>query len=173
MVSPSEWDAKRILAQRTLIPWQGTVWRVHWREVPVLDWSLSLLTTGRYHRGRDLFPDAATWPALYTSLAPEVAVWEMVRQRASHNPAFLRNNVLTELEAHIPAIFDIRDLDDVRGPNVSITQKLAWAAIERGAGGILVPSAAVEGLGNLVLFPSVLPAPLPVGILSSRELPLP
>ena len=59
---------------------QRTVWRVHWREVLATDWSLSLHRSGRYHRGSDLFPSAETWLALYTSFAPEIAIWEMVRR---------------------------------------------------------------------------------------------
>src|SRR5438552_2313617 len=83
-----------------------TVWRVHWREVAPTDWSLSLHTSGRYHRGLDLFPPDEAFPALYTSLAPEIAIWEMVRRSAAHNLAFLQNNILTELEVDLTHVLE-------------------------------------------------------------------
>ena len=45
-------------------PFRGTVWRVHRREVGPTDWSLSLRSTGRYHRGLDRFPPDHTFAAL-------------------------------------------------------------------------------------------------------------
>lgn len=63
-----------------------------------MDWGLWLCTSGRYHCGLDLFPPEQIWPAGYTSLAPQVAMWEMVRRSWARSLAFLRNNVLSELQ---------------------------------------------------------------------------
>ncbi len=80
-------DVERAIKAATAGPFQGRVWRVHWREVAADDWSLSLRSSGRYHRGLDLFPPSQAFAAPYTSLAPEIAIWEMVRRSAARNLA--------------------------------------------------------------------------------------
>ena len=142
------------------------------------DWSLSLRTTGRYHRGLDLFPPDHTWPALYTSLAPEIAVWEMVRRSAARNLAYLRNNVLSELHVHLTRVLDLSDPAlarsarvDLTGPDHHPCHEFAAVALARGYEGLLVPSAALVGL-NLVLLPGNLAEPLPLRVVRGTELPL-
>lgn len=172
------WNAERAVAAAPFGPFRGTVWRVHWREVAPTDWSLSLRTTGRYHRGLDLFPADQAFPALYASLAPEIALWEMVRRSAARNLGYLRNNVLTELEVHLDQVLDLSDpgvagltREELTGPDFSVCQDVAAVAVVRGFQGLLVPSAALPG-SNLVLFPRNLPDPPPIRAMRSTELPL-
>jgi RES domain-containing protein len=162
-------------------PWRqfrGSVWRVHWREATPIDWTLSLRTSGRYHRGLDLFAAEQAFPALYTSLAPEIAIWEMVRRSAARNLAYLKNNVLSELEVDLGRVLDLSDPPavglteaDLTGPDPLLCQELAAAALARGYEGLLVPSAALPGL-NLVVLPRTLPEPPPLRVVRSTELPL-
>jgi RES domain-containing protein len=177
-MSAEGWNAERAVAAAAARSFRGTVWRVHWREVAPTDWSLSLRTSGRYHRGLDLFPPDQAFPALYTSLAPEIAIWEMVRRSAARNLAYLRNNVLSEFEVDLSRILDISDpaavgltAADLTGHHHQPCQELAAAAMARGYEGLLVPSAALPGL-NLVVLPRNLPEPPPIRVLRSTELPL-
>ena len=172
------WSAERAVTAAPFSRFHGRVWRVHWREVAPIDWSLSLRTTGRYHRGVDLFPPDRAFPALYTSLAPEIAIWEMVRRSAARSLAFLRNNVLTELEVNLTRALDLSDptavgltLADLRGSDRQTCQELAAAAMARRYEALLVPSAALPG-NNLVILPRSLPEPPPIRVLRSTELPL-
>lgn len=175
---PDGWNAERAIANRPTRSFGGTVWRVHWRDIVPTDWTLSLRTTGRYHRGLDLFPPDMAFPALYTSLAPEVAVWEMVRRSAARNLAYLKNNLLSELEVELRRTLDLSDpatvgltLADLTGSDQQPCQELAAAATARGYEGLLVPSAALPGI-NLVILSRTLPEPPPIRILRSMELPL-
>ncbi|MGH2444193.1 MAG: RES family NAD+ phosphorylase [Chloroflexota bacterium] len=140
--------------------WEGHVWRTHWSRLAATDWSPSLRSTGRYHHAGDRFSEGPTWPALYTSLAPQIAVWETVHRSVTRNVRHLENQQLTGLEIAASSVFDFRNpavlgltREDLTGPNPEIPWLLAQVAVEQGAGGILVPSAALQG-DNLVLFPS-------------------
>jgi RES domain-containing protein len=137
-----------------------------------------LNTSGRYHRGLDFFPTGETWLALYTSLGPEIAIWEMVRRSAARNLAHLWNNALTEIEVDLAHVLDLSDpalvgltLDDLTGTDLRPCQDQAAAAIGRGSQGLLVPSAAIPGL-NLVIFTQTLSEPPPLRVVQSAELPL-
>lgn len=175
---PAGWNADQAVTAAPSRSFRGTVWRVHWRQVAPTDWSLSLRTSGRYHRGLDLFPADQAFPALYTSLAPEIAIWEMVRRSAARNLAYLWNNVLAELEVDLGRVLDLSDptvvglgREELTGPDLSACQELAAAAVGRGVQGVLVPSAALAG-SNLVHFPRNLPEPPPIRATRSTELPL-
>jgi len=175
---PAGWNAEGAVAAASPRSLRGTVWRVHWREVAPTDWSLSLRTSGRYHRGLDLFPPDEAFPALYTSLAPEIAIWEMVRRSAARNLAYLRNNVLSELQVDLAGVLDLSDPAalgltpaDLTGTDQQACQELAAAALTRGHQGLLVPSAALPGL-NLVVLPRNLSVPPPLRVLHTTELPL-
>lgn len=175
---PEGWNAEEAIAAAASRPFRGTVWRVHWREVAPTDWSLSLRSSGRYHRGLDLFPSDQAFPALYTSLAPEIALWEMVRRSAARSLTYLSNNVLSELAVDLGRVLDLSDpavvglrREELTGPDHSACQDLAVAAAVRDFHGLLVPSAALPG-SNLVLFPRNLPEPPPVRAARSTELPL-
>lgn len=175
---PEGWNAARAIDAAPSGPFRGTVWRVHWREVAPTDWSLSRRTTGRYHRGLDLFPADEAFPALYAALAPETALWEMVRRRAARNLGYLRNNVLSELAVDLDQVVDLSDpsvagltREELTGPDSSVCQAIAAVAVARGFQGLLVLSAALPG-SNLVLFPRNLPDPPPIRARRSTELPL-
>lgn len=173
-----DWNAEQAVRDAPSRRFAGTVWRVHWREILPTDWSLSLRSSGRYHRDLDLFQPDDTFPALYTSLAPEIAIWEMVRRSVSRNLAYLRNNILSELEVDLHRVLDLSDpmpvgltVADLTGPDFRVCQDLASSAMARRHEGLLVPSAAMPGL-NLVILPPNLPQPLPIRMLRSTELPL-
>lgn len=175
---PQGWNAERAVAAVPSRRFRGAVWRVHWREVVPTDWTLSLCTSGRYHRGLDLFPPDQAFPALYSSLAPEIAIWEMVRRSAAQNLAYLKNNVLSELEVELGSVLDLSDpatvgltLADMADSDQQPCQELAAAAMARGYEGLLVPSAALPGL-NLVIIPRSLPEPPLIRVLQSTDLPL-
>jgi len=125
-----------------------------------------------------MFPVDQCWAALYTSLTPEAAVWEMVRRSAARNLDHLRNNVLTELDIDVTVVLDATEpgsiglqIADLTGSDPSACRQLALAAILEGCEGLLVPSAAMQGT-NLVLLPNNLPDPLPATVLSTRSLPI-
>jgi hypothetical protein len=171
-------DLHDAVAALPLHRWEGHVWRTHWSQLAATDWNPSLRSTGRYHRAGDRFSEGPTWPALYTSLAPQIAVWEMVRRSVARDISYLANQQLTELEIAVSSVLDFRTpaalgltTEDLTGPSSEIPWLLAQAAVGRGAGGILVPSAALQG-NNLVLFPSNLPSVLPVRIVRSEAMPL-
>lgn len=175
---PPGWNAEQAIAAARGRAFHGTVWRVHWRDVAPADWSLSLRSSGRYHRGLDLFPANQAFPALYTSLAPEIALWEMVRRSAVRNLSYLRNNVLSELDVDLDRVLDMSDpsvvgltREELTGPDHEVCQDLAAVALARAFQGVLVPAAALPGL-NLVLLPRNLPDPLPVRATRRTELPL-
>ena len=161
----SEAQLQRAIESATTGPFVSQVCRVHWREVDGRDWSLSLRTSGRYHCGLDLFPPDQVFAALYTSLAPEIAIWEMVRRSAARNLAYLQNNVLTEIEVSLDRVLDVLapssigvTRQDLTGSDVSSCQRVAAIARSQGIEGLLVPSAALPGR-NLVLFPDNLVNP--------------
>jgi RES domain-containing protein len=176
---PAEgWNTERAVADAAAYGFRGTVWRVHWREVAPTDSSLSLRTSGRYHRGLDLFPSDQAFPALYTSLAPEIAIWEMVRRSAARNLTYLKNNLLSELEVNLGRPLDLSEPAtigltpaDLTGADQQASQELAATAMAWGYEGLLVPSAALPGL-NLVVLPRNLPEPPPIRALRSSGLPL-
>lgn len=102
----------------------------------------------------------------------------MVRRSAARSLAFLRNNVLTELEIDLDQILDLSDsavlglsLEELTGSDYRVCQALAAEAVSRGYQGLLAPSAVLPGL-NLVIFPVNLDGPLPVRVIRSMELPL-
>jgi len=145
-VPSPDWSASEAAARGPKIPFRGRVWRAHWREVDPTDWKLSLGSSGRYHQGRDMFSADQCWAALYTSLTPEVAVWEMVRRSAARNLDYLRNNVLTELDIDVKVVLDATEpasigpqIADLTGTDPSACRQLALAAIREGCEGLLVP----------------------------------
>lgn len=177
-MSVEEWNARESVAAAPNRSFRGRAWRVHWREIAPTDWSLSLRSTGRYHRGLDLFSADQAFPALYASLMPEIAIWEMVRRSAARNLAYLQNNVLSELEVDLSRILDLSDptvvglpAGELTSPDQKSCQDLATAAMNRGCEGLLVPSAALPGL-NLVVLPRNLSETPSIRVLRSTELPL-
>lgn len=135
-------------------------------------------TSGHYHRGLDLFPPGQVFAVLYTSLAPEIAIWEMVRRSAARNLAYSKNNALTEIQVDLHRVLDIShpstiglSQNDLIGTNLRPGQQIGATARSLSLEALLVPSAALPG-HNLVLFPDNLPRPGSLRVGRSRELPL-
>ena len=174
----TEITARRIVGEAPDRAFVGSAWRVHWRRVEATDWSLSLRSSGRYHRGQDLFSTDEIWPVLYTSTAPEVAIWEMVRRSASRNLEYLKNNILTELDVRLDRVLDLTHLTvmerytaHLTGPDFHLCQEIASLARSRHFQGLLVPSAALEGM-NLVITPDNLSDASDLKVVRSSELPI-
>jgi len=109
---------------------------------------LRALARGRYHRGLDLFSPGEAFAALYMSLSPAIAIWEMVRRSAASSLDYLANNVLSELEVEVTRVVDLSEQRRSGIPAGSLTrldygpcQRIAAAALAEGCQGLLVPSA--------------------------------
>ena len=177
-MSADDWNAGQAVTAAASREFQGTVWRTHWRAIEPVDWSLSLRTSGRYHRGLDLFAPDQVFAALYTSLAPEIVIWEMVRRSAAQNLAYLQNNLLSELAVALRRVLDLSDPASVGLTLAALTardpqscQALAAAALAHGYEALLVPSAALPGL-NLVILPANISDPPPIRVVRQTELPI-
>lgn len=118
------------------------------------------MVSGRYHRGADLFRPEESWAALYCGLAREVCVGEIVRHMDADLLPLLNDYLLTELHIELSAVADYRDLASIGltrdallvDYDVDVPQRLAAVARERGAEGLIVPSATLLG-DVLVIFP--------------------
>lgn len=126
----------------------------------------------------DLFPPDQAFPALYTSLAPAIAIWERVRRSAARNLVYLQNNALSELRADLSRTLGISDpaaegltTADLTGPDHQLCPELGAAAMGLGDEALLVTSAALPGL-SLVVLPRTLPELPPTRLLRSTGLPL-
>ena len=118
------------------------------------------------------------WAALYTSLAPETAIWELVRRSAARNLAYLQNNVLTESDVRLTRVVDLSDpipigltREGLIASDLSPCREAAKIVVARGDEGMLVPSAALPG-ANLVIFPRNLGPAMTLRVTRSTELPL-
>jgi hypothetical protein len=152
------------------------VWRAHRQRYDALDHGGSLLVSGRYHRGGDAFPDEQVFPALYLALAPETCLGEIIRHVTPATLSRFNEYRLSEIRVSLRAVLDLRHsvplgvpidalLDDT---DYSIPQALAAAARERGAEGIIVPSATRLG-DNLIVFPDRLQAGSELVVVASRD----
>lgn len=94
---PSGWDAGAAVAACDVRPWSGVVWRYHGRRYAADDAAGSLKATGRFGQGIDRYPASDTWPVLYTSLDPHVALAERVRHTTVANLEALVNQRLSRL----------------------------------------------------------------------------
>jgi hypothetical protein len=114
----------------------------------------SLIVSGRYHRAPDKYPPSETWRALYTSLAPEIAIAEIVRHFTVDNlPHKVKDPRLSRLQVNLQAVVIAcapTGCRDLNVPGVSkegfcdpksyeVPQQFAQAAREF-AEGLLVPS---------------------------------
>jgi RES domain-containing protein len=172
----SGWDAREAVSALNAKRRQAHAWRFHRRRYEALDASGSLLVSGRYNRGLDQVPADEAWPALYLALAPETALGEIVRHITPDLLGQLNDFRLSEVEADLSAVLDCRDETALGLPAGILTrdhdfapaQALAAAAIDRGAEGILVPSA--TGLGdNLMVFPTRLQPNSRLVVIQSRD----
>src|SRR5205823_12427319 len=94
------------------VRWRGTGWRTHSRQYPATSLGGARTTTGRYHRGPDLFPPDQCFAALYLGLTDGVAHREAERHLSSDNfKRRLQTMVLSEVECHLEHVRDCRDVD--------------------------------------------------------------
>jgi RES domain-containing protein len=166
--------ADAVVASRPRIEWQGRVWRVHHRRYAATDPGGSLRVSGRYNRGRDRYPLAECWPALYTALAPEVALAEIVRHVTPATLPALANRCLSEVEASLSDVLDARAASGIPTPGLlddyeyAVPQELACAAIAAGSEALLVPSATTLG-DNLIVFVSRLARASTLTVVETRD----
>lgn len=155
------------------------MWRAHRHIYEATDHGGSLRFSARYNRGLDQFSRSEVWPAIYTALAPETSLGEILRHISPENLADLNEYWLTELAVELVQVFDCRDAaplglmpeDLIDDYDFTVTQHLAAAAIADGVEGIMVPSATGLG-GNLVIFPRQLRGTSTLRIVGSRDLRL-
>jgi hypothetical protein len=155
------------MAACPVVAWTGNVWRTHGRRFSAIDPGGALVLSGRYHRGRDLFPVSDAFPALYTSAGPEIATWEMIRHSRRRTAVAMwqrfTNVDLSRLHIDLQSVLDLRDpsvaglaLADLSGDDYALTQAIGAATVADGHEGLLVPSA--TGIGeagadfNVVIF---------------------
>lgn len=132
--------------------------------------------SGRYHRGRDVFSEDQVFPALYLALAPETCLGEIIRHVTPATLDRFNEYRLTELRVSLTAVIDLRDPAALTLPadallhdtDYRIPQALAAAARERGAEGIMVPSATRLG-DNLIIFADRLAATSKLSVVGSRD----
>lgn len=160
------WDASEAIAHCPVGPWTGVVWRYHARKYSGDDAAGSLKATGRFHRGSDKFPASETWMALYTSLAPQVALGERLRHTQPSTLGKLANQRQSRLRVELQTVLDLCNESGCSSLNVSGLSKadlcrprdyerchqIAHAARAR-AEAMLVPSCTNFPEGNLILFP--------------------
>lgn len=176
MPVPLGWTPAAALAARSAEPWRGTAWRFHRRRYAATDATGSGLFSGRYHRGRDAFPERDTWAALYLALSPEICLGEILRHLTPERLPLLNEYRLTEVSVSRSAVLDCRDptvlgltTDDLHhDTNYSPTQELGAAAVARGVEGLVVSSATRLG-DNLVVFPANLRSGSQIVATSSRD----
>jgi RES domain-containing protein len=176
MPASPQWSPRQAIGSLLVTPWTGSVWRAHRRRYNALDHGGSLLVSGRYHRGQDSFPDEQVFPALYLALTPEICLGEIIRHVTPATLARFNDYHLSEIRVSLTAVLDLRDSAPLRVPidavlddtDYSVPQALAAAARERGAEGIIVPSATRLG-DNLILFPDRLQAVSELVVVASRE----
>ena len=158
------------VAGLSLERWRGLVWRMHSIRYEPTSVRGSELSSGRYHRARAQVPTGRVWPALYTALDLGTSIGEATRNVGVAGTAALKGRRLTELRVELGLVLDLREpalldltLDamiedrDYSVPHApTSTQRLALAALDRGAEGILVPSATLLGPNLVILTDNLL-----------------
>lgn len=165
----TEWRAAAAIAGCPVLPWSGSAWRCHGRKYAGDDAAGSLLVTGRYHRGKDRFPAAETWPALYTALAIHVALGERIRHTTPESLQRMQTQRFSELKISLQRVLHLCAADncathglrntgdaDLCHP-IDYTKGHQIAALARElVEAILVPSCTGFPEGNLIIFPDQL-----------------
>lgn len=166
------------------------VWRIHGLAWDADDATGAVLSSGRWNRGLDQFPQSEVIPLVYTSTAPDVATWEYLRHSPRHDgeEAYLRLKKADRswMDVSLPRVLDLRDptranvtLDALTGSDYSLPQAIAAAAYGQGLAGILAPSAAKIGAAsgdfNVMIFFELTGAtrPLRYGFLAPDSKPRP
>lgn len=157
MSIPEGWDAASAVRRCQVVPYEGSAWRFHHQRYDPTSSAGSLRRSGRYHRGRDLFPEEHVWPALYTALSPHIALGEALRHLEDR--VALKHRRLSELRLKVEALMDLRDetalgvpKEMLIGDDLALTQSLGAAALHAGVEGVLVLSATRFSGSNIVLF---------------------
>lgn len=161
------WDAAAAVAACHRGPWTGSVWRFHASRFAADSADGSLLASGRFNRGIDKFPASETWKALYTSVAPHIALAERIRHTTPENLLQkMTNQRMSRLRVELQVVVYACASSDCLDPNVpglsmedlchpisyAKAQELAWA-VRDCAEGLLVPSCTRLREGNLIIFP--------------------
>ena len=163
MPAPPGWDATAAVAACRIVARRRNAWRAHNRRYAATASGGSLQVSGRYNRGLDLFPPDEAWPALYLGLSEAICLGEILRHLTPARFAALSNYRLTQVRVQLSAVVDcweparlgLKFEDLCEDMNYRAPQAIARAAIDRGAEGILVPSATRLG-HNLIIFPHCL-----------------
>jgi RES domain-containing protein len=164
------------VADLETVGWSGNAWRFHKRRFQPIDATGSTIASGRFHRAPDEFPVNDCWSALYFSLKAEISLAEIIRHTHPTRMFTLNKLRITEVQLHLQSVVDLSTpgsiglpadslLDDLE---YSLTQTIARAVIDRGAEGIIVPSATRLG-NNLVIFPDNLKPESRLEIIGSRD----
>jgi RES domain-containing protein len=162
----TDWRADAAIAGCPVRPWSGSAWRCHGRKYAGDDAAGSLLVTGRYHRGRDKFPEDETWPALYTALAIHVALGERIRHTTPESLQRMKTQRFSELEISLQRVLNLCAADscathglrnmeetDLCHP-IEYTSCHQIAELARDvAEAMIVPSCTGFPEGNLIIFP--------------------
>ena len=139
------------------IPLALNVWRGHPRWFDALDAGGSRISSARFHRAPDRYPETDTWPALYASLELTTSLAEIMRSR---EPQGARDIRLTEIAVELAVVADRGDLEALgidrerlfADWDFTLAHALAKQVRADGVEALLVPSA--SGLGdNLIVFP--------------------
>jgi RES domain len=176
MPVPEGWDAVNAVAACPVLKWEGRVWRMHVQRYSAGDAGGSLKSSGRYHRGRDQFPEDQVFSALYLATSPEVSFGEIIRHVKPETLPFLNNHRLSELFAQLTLVLDSRDPDFldlsredlIHDTDVEATRSIGAAAFAREVEGILAISATDLG-DNLIIFPDHLRSDSRLELVSSRD----
>lgn len=166
MVDPFGGDATAAIAACPTTTWTGSVWRCRARRYAGGDWGGSIKVTGRFNRGTDRFSQAETWPALYTGLAPHVALGERLRHTTPASLRALRDQRLSRLWVELQSVIvacapnGCADLalpgltvgDLCRPRDYGATHALAEAT-RAVAEALLIPRCTRFQEGNLIVFP--------------------
>lgn len=162
MAVPAGWTADAAIAACAVGPWTGFAWRAHNRKFDATDHGGTLITSGRYHQGADLFPSGPTWTALYLALARDTALAEVIRQVTPVTLPFLAQYRFTRIRVTLTAVVDCGNAavlnlareDLCSDTDLAVPRALAQAARARRVEGMLVPSATTWG-DNLIAFPDL------------------
>jgi RES domain-containing protein len=161
------WDATVAVAACPRGSWSGTVWRVHSRRFAGDSAEGSLRISGRFHRGPDKFAAHETWPALYTSVAPAIALAERMRHTTPANLIQkMTDQRMTRLRIELQVVvsacaesgcrtLEVQGLSEealCHPTDWQKAQELALAARDC-AEALLVPSCTRLPEGNLIIFP--------------------
>jgi RES domain-containing protein len=179
---PSRWDASAAIRDSPVQPWSGDVWRCHRRKYAGADAGGSVRITGRFNRGTDKFDADEVWPALYTGLAPHVALGERLRHTTPASLRQLGDQQPSRLRATLHAVLNLcaasdcaelgvvaLDLDSLCGAGDYNTSHRIAEAARSLAEALLVPSCTRFPEGNLIIFPDRLSAESSVEVVEIQD----